>query len=240
MGQCVLTAVVLLGLALAVAAPASGQPPLPMEQSAAWVYEATVKWTPRDSGQVQTKRLKWTTEVISRVEHPGIIVAVIRGIPFELSWYEEGRQPGYSLMAWMNHRVYAIPMKSEAEARQAARRFPRLTESLLKQADMFLDMPLKAGKRYACEVERQDNWYCWYVEHEEQFRGPIKGWKPDGPAAMFRLAYRTNPDHRVVEFVPGLGVVRYFYRHHGTVAEADLQLVEFRPGAASGPAPGKK
>lgn len=237
MGRIATAAVAFLSLALAWAAPASGQPPLPMDQGAAWVYEAKVKWTTTGSSQVKTERLKWTTEIISRVDHPGVIVAIVRGLPFELSWYEDGKQPGYSLLAWTKNRLYAISMSGETEAREAARRFPHQAGSLIKPEKLLLDLPLKAGKSFGGIGNRQDFMYCWLVEEEKSFRKKIKGWAPRGPATLYRITHRTIPDYKEMEFVPQLGIVGYTYRHHGTAAEADLHLVEFRPAPAPGPVP---
>ena len=37
----------------------------------------------------------------------------------------------------------------------------------------------------------------------------------------------------IVYFVPGIGITRYVFSHHGTVAEADVRLIEFRRGVAT-------
>ena len=48
--------------------------------------------------------------------------------------------------------------------------------------------------------------------------------------SQFLLSFRTRPDHTIIEFVPGIGITRYVYVHHGTVAEADVKLIEYYPG----------
>jgi hypothetical protein len=48
----------------------------------------------------------------------------------------------------------------------------------------------------------------------------------------------TNPDDTELEFVPGIGFISYRYHHHGTVADTEMGLVEFRsqvsPRSSSG------
>ena len=41
-------------------------------------------------------------------------------------------------------------------------------------------------------------------------------------------AMRTNPEHEIVTFVPGVGITAYVYAHHGTVSEVNVRLVERR------------
>jgi len=41
------------------------------------------------------------------------------------------------------------------------------------------------------------------------------------------LEYWSNPDNAQFAFVPGVGITKYAYHHHGTVADTELQLVEF-------------
>jgi hypothetical protein len=37
------------------------------------------------------------------------------------------------------------------------------------------------------------------------------------------------PDHHFLDIVPGLGITRYLYGHHGTVAESEVKLISVRP-----------
>ena len=50
---------------------------------------------------------------------------------------------------------------------------------------------------------------------------------------VFQLQYLTLPDDTTMELVPGVGLVSYQYHHHGTVADTELQLVEFHPAPGS-------
>lgn len=56
----------------------------------------------------------------------------------------------------------------------------------------------------------------------------IKGRQSEKEGVKYLLARRTGPDHTFIEFMPGVGILRYTYGHHGTGAEADLRLVEFQ------------
>ena len=40
----------------------------------------------------------------------------------------------------------------------------------------------------------------------------------------------TMPDSSSFGFIPGVGISGYAYRHHGTISEVDVHLIEFHPG----------
>jgi hypothetical protein len=64
----------------------------------------------------------------------------------------------------------------------------------------------------------------------------VKG-APAGEEPVFQLHFRTLPDDTTAEVVPGLGILSYQYHHHGSVADTELQLVEFHPGPESSDVP---
>ena len=49
--------------------------------------------------------------------------------------------------------------------------------------------------------------------------------------AVFELRYVSNPDDTSMELAQGIGLISYRYHHHGTVADTELQLVEFHPAS---------
>src|SRR5216684_1367202 len=108
--------------------------------------------------------------------------------------------------------------------------------NLLRDDDLFLRWPLQLGQKF-CDSEgmaRPDDWYCWVVESSrlsilQGITGVSSRKRPE-----FVIAYRTNPDHIRFTFVPEIGLTTYEYRHHGTVADTELRLVEFHQ-----PSPGE-
>ena len=202
-------------------------PQFPMEKGTSWVYEGTVKWTLENSNQVETRQTRWTTEITESFEYPGIRIAILRGFPLDLALYEEGKAPGYSLLIESDNRFYYLRAESEQEALQLASEFPSMTNDLLETAELLLDLPLQVGKRYNQFGERDDNMYCWSVESEKLTFLHVKGFPTQEVITRYRLIYRTNPDHEIIDVVPGLGIVHYIYEHHGTVAFADVRLKEF-------------
>ena len=79
-------------------------------------------------------------------------------------------------------------------------------------------------------TERRDSFYAWLVESAEPVPPRFRRFQTGLTDSLYSLVYRTNPDHQIVGFVPGLGVTRYVYGHRGTVADAEAQLIAFRRG----------
>ena len=82
--------------------------------------------------------------------------------------------------------------------------------------------------------KRPDKWYQWHVEAARcvQIAG-IPAVDAKRRRREYRIGFRTCPAHEIVHFVPGIGITRYVFSHHGTVAEADVRLIEFRRGVAT-------
>ncbi len=91
-------------------------------------------------------------------------------------------------------------------------------------------LPLAVNARWGRHVEREGGWYCWRVETKRKQALRIEGYAAHHRSLVYTLACRTNPDHQLVDIAPGLGITRYVYQHHGTVASADVRLVAFRAG----------
>jgi hypothetical protein len=48
---------------------------------------------------VEEKALRWSSEVVGRVEGRGLRVAILQGFPSDLAWYQPGKKPGvYALV----------------------------------------------------------------------------------------------------------------------------------------------
>ena len=103
--------------------------------------------------------------------------------------------------------------------------------------DLILEWPLATGQKYACDaysMARSDNMYCWIVS--SLARTSLQGVSgiPAGERDEYVLEFRTNPDDTEFSFVPEIGITKYAYHHHGTVADTELQLLEFHPGSVKG------
>lgn len=202
-------------------------PTLPLEKGERWVYQGSVSWTDVDSAAVESSEITWITEVVEVFHGDEVAAAVVRGFPDELAWYEPGQQPGYSVLLGVGGRLYHVEANSEEEANASARSLASGKQVLPTLDELLLDLPLAVGKRWGGDTGREDGWYYWNVEDLQERRLNVGDIPGSGAVEVFTLAYRTCPDHQVIEYSPGIGILRYVYAHHGTVASANVSLVAF-------------
>jgi len=222
-------AVIAAGFAFTGLTGCAQLPPVPLEQGTVWVYEGQVSWTVPNSAEVRSAPLRWVTEVVESFDTLECRAALVRGWPDELVGYEPGQRPGLTLVAMYENRVFTRGVPSQDEAREVVAKLGREPErALLADSDLFLDLPLAKSKRWGGDPGRTDTLYCWFVEDVR--RGPlqVRGCPPAATYTTYTVAHRSLPDHQIVQIAPGLGIVRYEYEHHGTVACANVRLVEFR------------
>jgi hypothetical protein len=173
----------------------------PLHRGASWTYEGDVAWTEARTHRVRTAPIRWKTAVVKTSVSGKRTVAIVRGFPFELAWHEPGRKPGYSVVVEDPRGIFVESADEIAEAEALAKR------ALSGEAigDVLLRFPVRLGD---CPGGPRG---CWRVE-----RALRPGWE---------LVHRTNPDHQIVHFVPGVGITHYAFEHHGTVASANVRLV---------------
>jgi hypothetical protein len=218
----------------AVSPAYAAAPPFPMTKGTYWVYTGPTKWTTADTGEVQEQVLTWKMEITDALQRDGIGLAVVKGHPSDLAFYEEGRAPGDYLIVSVNDQKYYLLSGERAQA--ALKRFKDSNDvlvGLVEDSGLWLDLPLTVGKSFGdtTQIARPDRMYAWQVGKQgpAQLTG-VTGVTPSANAVAFELTLTTLPENDMVEFVPGLGITRFVYEHHGTVASTDLKLTEFHPG----------
>jgi len=204
----------------------------PLEKGKKWAYKGMVIWTAPAKGVVESSEIEWTMEVLEVYRGEAGIAAVVQGFLDELAWYEPGQQPGYSVIFSVDNRVYHLQAKDENDARNSAQRVVFGEQGVPGRDDLLLDLPLEINKRWGGDVEREDGWYCWCVEEWAERLLDIEGAPARVSETVFTLAYRTCPDHQILEFSPCIGILRYVYVHHGTTARADVRLAGVAGGEA--------
>jgi hypothetical protein len=236
-GGAVLVAVI---LASACSWKGAAQPPeetpewFPLSKGTTWVYKGTRKWTQSGSGEVAEKPVTWKMQVLETLTRGQVTAALVKGYPADLAHFEEGKAPGdYLIVRVRPGKYYLVRQLRTEETLRRLRDQNDLLAGLVREDEIILDAPLAPGKIYgeADLITRQDKMYSWIVEEARpaELRG-IKGIAPAGRKMEYEITHRTLPGHRIVDFVPGIGITRYVYGHHGTVSETDVKLVEFRRG----------
>lgn len=194
----------------------------PLEKGNYWVYKGTVKWA--NGQKVESKPLTWKMTVHDVRESARGKVAIVTGFPGDVAWYEQGMTPKYSVLVEDDKRVYLNTYQDEHQAVMAANYVQAGAKEKVSFPDCIMEFPLTKGKEYKADPE--DGRYAWSVDSVDKVRMKVKGCKSGKPVTKYGLSYRTGADDTEMEFVPGLGITRYVYEHHGTVASEDLRLIE--------------
>ena len=92
-----------------------------------------------------------------------------------------------------------------------------------KEAGLRYGFPLKVGLKWdeESDFKRNDNMYCWYVEKIENVTVSAGTFKD-----CFKIVYDTCPDTTTEWYYPGVGIVKYEYRHHGTITNETRELIK--------------
>ncbi|HKP30790.1 MAG TPA: hypothetical protein VJU15_15365 [Gemmatimonadales bacterium] len=136
--------------------------------------------------------------------------------PTALAWWDPSKQPDTTRILCVGDKVYHMDRENI--------RAPN-------DDDLLLSFPLATQKLYGRDTKaRDDTFYAWYVESAVGADSAMIRLGAARADSAFTITYRSLPEHQVLVFVRGLGIVEYTYRHHGTVANANARLVEFLPG----------
>ena len=185
----------------------SATPLLPLVKGTSWIYEGRVDWT--EEKTIKTKQMRWTTKIIEVFDYDGVRVAVVSGLPSDLDWYTENKPIGYGLLVSTSTDAYYLNLEitDKKEAYRLARDFRHNPKKHLKSVTSFIS------------------------DSSATCKNPdiiVKGFNPIGKVKCRQTTERTNPDIQIIDFTYGLGIVRYYYEHFGTVSKVDMELKEVR------------
>lgn len=210
----------------------------PLDRGTYWIYRGTDYWTSRGAQYPDaTKKVTWRTEVTNVIVHrKGTLVAFVKGFPLTVD-RADGQQPREDLVIKSSDgKFFLIPHGDidlpDRDTRKRVKDPDDSLEGLLTDNNWFFQLPLSQGKKF-CEQEhmkRSDDWYCWVTGASHWVRlGQVRGVDAARKQA-FSLEFRTFPDDMDLEFVPGVGITKYEYHHHGYLYGTELKLTEFHSG----------
>ena len=223
----------MLSIIAALAARPAACPVLPLATGRSWTYRARVSWSPAGSTTSRDTTITWTTRVLDVRTRDSIDVALVQDWPTALAWWEPRQQPDSTFLVCTGHRLYQVASHRGApsalrDSLLAGRRLPAID-------DLLLQLPLRDGDLYGRDrAERTDTYYAWYVEAVVRAPARLIRVGVRRTDSVYTVAYRTMPDHQIMDYVPGFGLTGYVFAHHGTVSAATAELV------ASGRAPSRR
>lgn len=223
-------AVFIVVVAAACTAQETIQQTFPLAKGTYWVYEDTVRWTIVGSNKVASKAVRWRMEVVETLKGRRFFVARVKGAPWDLGWYEPGRDRGDYLFVVFDNAIFMMHDQDAREIYSAIQRTGVTKQMRERVAEhIWFRLPFHRDARYcdADQESRTDRNYCWVVNSIGSARiAGIAGINAQNYEKV-ELMYRTMPEHEVLELVPGIGITRWTFQHHGTIAEAHVRLIEF-------------
>ena len=205
----------------------------PLRKGSYWVYKGEVVWASNEDGGVSRRSVTWKMEVIDVVSRGDVEVAILKGHPQDLTWYQEGDIPGNYLIVQRAKKYYLVTEDRIDNILSRVKNEHDALDDLVFEDELFLDVPLEISKVFGPEeqLRRSDLAYVWYVSNKAKVDLEYLDFLNIPTETMqYRLIFNTIPDDTSVDFVPGVGIVRYKYFHHGAIAEADFKLVEYFSG----------
>lgn len=165
--------------------------------------------------------------IVRLLKKENMTYAVISGYPEDVLGGTDWEASSWGLLSAGGRYFYRIRGPGCDSLLKAFSGKGNVAGDLVSGREMFLVSPLDTGKFFgeAAQLSRNDGNYCWRVTEREAFEGSsIAGLKLSGPLDRFTLVYRSTADEVIMDVVPGIGIVRYRYSHHGTPDELDLRL----------------
>ena len=207
-------------------------PLFPLAKGNYWIYRGETRWTAPYQPGVQAQHMTWKMEVVELIERQKFRAAVIKGHPQDLIWYEPGRTRGdYLLICQDDDKLFLVGQDRFDQVLSRLRDEADALAGLLSDQELFLQrsggIPRKDDQATEGPAARPSSWQVQKISAE---RSPSLPLDPYASRSGYRLLQKTLPDQVTMDVIPGLGITRYLYRHHGTVFETRMELVEFFVG----------
>jgi hypothetical protein len=204
----------------------------PTKKGTIWTYEGTFYETV--GRKVRRIDVSWQMKVEDWERKENYEIILVTGYPTAYNWELPKSDDGKAFIIRDDEgRYYLLQEKNGIPI--SFDRIPDL-ESIRKYLtwdNLIWQRNLKVGDLFGQETgnNRTDGFYCWRLMGWRFFQMPAENSaSPANHTKRYIVGYYTNPDHMIVDYVYGVGVVRYVYVHHGTVCQAYVRLVSIKDG----------
>ena len=174
-------------------------------------------------------------EITDLLFHENYTIAFLKGYPGQLAWQNGTiKREDYAIVIKKISNSVAIIKVDPTKDREKLIKLAQIkSDKSFRGCKLYLKDPI-AISEYMC-ISQEDRKsvfpYCWFVEDMKWERLPnIKGIDPEYQYIKYLISCKTRPDVQSIDLTARIGITRYYYRHHGTISEVDLKLVEFHKG----------
>jgi hypothetical protein len=218
-----------------------------------WSYRGSIEWV-SENGTVKKDKATSAMEVMDTVKIGSTEIIKVKGSPNGLKLQDTGvskenkfnedesaiTAPGYGenhviirtadetyydIDSELMNSVYSIINGKNTSGKDDIEQ--SLRQLFKESASPFLELPLSVGKSFGniSTINRDDGMYCWVVKKEENVDlASIKGLESFGVRKQYTLRFATFPDETEVDFVPGVGITGYRYKHNGSALQYNMRL----------------
>ncbi len=224
----------LISLALN-AGPAPGPMLLPTEVGTTWVYRSVGR--EGSPGDVRSWDITQSVRLLEVGHLNGATFLFLSGWPGMLT------EP-VVIVVPPDHFYYLVRRHYDQSSLKWVETTGQPLSQLLEQATVdtrVMRQPLVVGDLVGGDPDnpRKDGMYAWRVESVSTMTSwHTAGIPPGSKLSAYRLVWRSIPEHEFSTVVPGIGIVREEYAHHGSLSEDITTLVAFRRGSEKPPADG--
>ncbi len=192
---------------------------IPLKQSNCWVYK----------GNYNNKPVTLNIRVSEVKKRGSLTFATLKGFPTDILGGEDWEPSEWGLLVTADQHYYKFISPKTDSVRKSILDRNNILAGLFSDSELFLEELVDTGQTFgeASQMTREDLNYFWRVTDRHAFEASsIRGLKLLGPFDRFTVNYKTLADDMTIDVVPGIGIVRYRYSHHGTPGELDVKLVE--------------
>ncbi len=222
--------------------PAAPSEFFPLTAGTYWVYKGTVRWYDNENDKPASADVTWKMTVEQVIRRPGVVGAVVTGFPADLDWTAGTTEPKpWLILENEKHQIYYENLGPDYDLAKL-NGDDHVFDKFMVDDNIFFQWPLRQSAKF-CDEEakkREDDMYCWVVADASKKKLPSVSGAPADEQPVYRMEYHTLPDDQKIEIVPGVGLLSYHYHHHGTVADTELELVEFHPAPQGSAIQGSK
>lgn len=179
-------------------------------------------------GTFNGKTLNVRMQVMKVIKDERLTFALMKGFPSDVMEGDNWEADLWGLLE-VDGYYYRVTGSGIDSIRSKLLDQGNIHSGLVTDADLFMTALYDTGQVFgeAQQLTRTDGKYFWRVTEKNAWEASsIKGFKKAGPFDRFTLNFNTVADETIIDMVPGVGIIRYRYCHHGTPAELDMKLIE--------------
>lgn len=206
-----------------------GEAQFGLEAGREWIYRGSHIST-NEGGEIRTDSVRWTMRCVAVKQGAQLRVGLIRNWIADLAWQTPDTPVSFALLIEYHNQLSMLNNLDSAAALDSMNTVLK-TDRPSSTAQLLIDSNLELWHSYGGEsshAEEMPGFYAWQVEEIHPLDSTANWHHLAAEHQEYQIIYRTQPDHLILEFVPGVGITHYTYSHHGTPEEVDVVLLEVR------------